>query len=121
MVGLFSIDNVMPPFAEVEMTQCLPGQKNTDTGGQGGDVVEEDPAEDWPNNFDIELWGSRGIGIGMFIVVWVVIEEAPAIGTTGSPDALEEFIPDDDAAGEGDIKRAGLLGARPPRVKLMTQ
>ena len=119
MVGLFSIDNVMRSFAEIEMTQCFPGKKNTDTGGQGGDVVEDDPAEDGPTNFDIELWESRGIG--MFIVVWVVTEEAPAIGTTGGPDGLEEFIPDDDAAGEGDIKRAGLLGARPPRVKLMTQ
>ena len=38
-------------------------------------------------------------------------------------DGLEEFTPDADAVGEGDIKRAGLFGApgTRPRVKLMTQ
>ena len=98
------------------MTQCFPGQKSTNNGGQCGDVVEEVPAEDGPKKFNMSLRG-----IGMFIIVWVVTEEAPAIGATGGPDGLEELIPDEDAASKGDIKRDGLLGARPPRVKLMTQ
>ena len=75
--GLSLRVTVMVPFAAFSaalgIAQCLPAKKNTDTGGHGGDILEEGPAA--PDGPEEE--GANICGTAIRIVVKVV--EAPAI------------------------------------------
>ena len=89
VVGLFLRVSVMVPFAAFSAAlgtaQCFPAKKKTDTGGQGGGMLEEGPAlvED-PTADGLEEGGGANIcGTGILIVVKLLGAPArvdPAIG-----------------------------------------
>lgn len=88
VVGLSLRVSVMVPFAAFSaalgIAQCFPAEKKTDTGGQGGDMLEEGPAVADPTADGPEEGGGANIcGTGILIVVKLLGAPArvdPAIG-----------------------------------------